>query len=52
MAGSVLLAVGSNGISFLKDIIVADLTDLKSGSCKRYYDQSVLNHCLVCWFDR
>ncbi|MDN5664521.1 MAG: MFS transporter, partial [Staphylococcus equorum] len=29
VAGSVLLAVGSNGISFLKDIIVADLTDLK-----------------------
>lgn len=29
IAGSVLTAVGSNGISFLKDIIVADITDLK-----------------------
>lgn len=29
VVGSVLTAVGSNGISFLRDVIVADLTDLK-----------------------
>lgn len=29
IVGSVLLAVGTNGISFLRDVIVADLSDLK-----------------------
>ena len=29
VVGSVLTTVGSNGVSFLKDVIVADLTDLK-----------------------